>query len=212
MTIEHDNLDNLLERARTTEADLRTKLDAARASIAEIDVQRADQAYAAHTGDDAAKKTIEKLNRKRADAQIEIESLEKAIEEAGRRVNAAEREAAEAAERERARAVLERVGEFRRSAKAVDAALAAAVAEYAKLRESLDAIHQLGCSSPTTAQLRSLGQRAAMTALMGSDPQIEHLAPRERRTLGELADEWGGCIEDWAARRIGAAALKVIAA
>jgi len=198
-----------LEHARTTEAGLRTKLDEARAVLPEIDAQLEQRSFAAHTGDEAAKRALEKLSRKKAEQTAEIESLAIALKEAGRRVAAAEHEAALAAERELAHAVLNHLAEFKRAGKAVDEALATAVSEYAKARKCLVEMNALGCTSPTITQLRSLGNRAAMTALMGSDLQIEHLAPRERVTLAEIVNTWSARVEHWATARTGEPAKEV---
>jgi hypothetical protein len=195
---------HLLEQARETETRLRTTLDAARAALVEIDAERASRAFSAHTSaDDLGRRALEKLNRKKTDLLAETGSLEIALEEAQRRVKDAERDAELSAERERARAVLNYVAEFKRAAKAIDDGFAKAVAEYGKLRAALLEMHALGCTSPTLMQLKSLGHRAAMTALMGSDLALEHLAPRERRHFGDLIGEWSARIEHWAAQRIG---------
>ncbi|MGB7099982.1 MAG: hypothetical protein WBD95_14620, partial [Xanthobacteraceae bacterium] len=93
MTVENENMPTAIETAKAVRAELQAKLDQTRAELADIDKQRAEHAYGAHTGNDVAKKTLEKLNRKRFDTLADIEGLETAIQVAGERVKAAERDA-----------------------------------------------------------------------------------------------------------------------
>ena len=192
-----------LEKAHATRDVIRAKLDTARSDLTTLDDRRKALSFAAHSEGGVAKKELDGLNKHRAIAVAEIESLEIAVVEASRRVDDAHRDAdlqVEAEKAERALAIRESLA--RRAAK-LDKALAALAEEgnafHAELRELN---HTVGCRSPNEFQFQSLGERAVKSALMFSPFKIEHIAPGERRTFVEVLAAWGVMIERWAHDRL----------
>ena len=200
MTVENENMPTAIETAKAVRAELQAKLDQTRAELADIDKQRAEHAYGAHTGNDVAKKTLEKLNRKRFDTLADIEGLETAIQVAGERVKAAERDAKLAElEAHAERAMQIGAGLVERGRK-LDQALAIIAEESRAFEADLRELNnRLGCSHPSENQLAALGTRAFKAALMFTPLQLEHLAPHERgHKFTGLASTWSETIARWA--------------
>lgn len=198
-----DELNAKLDQARVIEAELREKLVKAQTELQTIDADQKTLAYGANTGNESARRSLEKLNKRKIEISTDIDNLKTAVTEAEQRVAAAEKEVRVEAEHERARAALALLGEFRSCGKAVDDALDAAVAKYGRLREILFELHRLGFANPTIAQLAALGRRAVMTRFMGTDLQVEHLAPSARRSMNDLIGEYAANIESRAKYRAG---------
>ena len=114
-----------VEESRRIVAELENKLAAAEARAVELQTERRRLSFAANTGDGAAEKRLKALNTEAAHINLDIENVRSAIDEAKRRLAAAERDEAMAAARENAEAALK----HRRSAGCsaaheIDAALA----------------------------------------------------------------------------------------
>ena len=82
-----------LGQAEAVRGELDSKLFEAKRELAELDARRMAVSFEAYTGGDLAKKQLDRANKERIGLLNSIEELEAALAEAGRRVDAAEREA-----------------------------------------------------------------------------------------------------------------------
>src|SRR5579872_6550140 len=85
---------NTSEEARRVVAELENKLAAAEARAAELQAERRRLSFDANTGDGSAEKKLKALNTESAHITLDIENLRSALEEAKRRLAAAERDEA----------------------------------------------------------------------------------------------------------------------
>src|SRR5271154_3910154 len=81
-----------LRAAESVRDGLRAKLDDAKVALALVDDRRRDISFSAHVQGGEHRETLNKLNKDRGVKVAEIESLEVAIVEAGRRVADAQRD------------------------------------------------------------------------------------------------------------------------
>jgi hypothetical protein len=182
-------------------ADMRDKLERAQAELPAIDAERAKHAFAAATGSEPAKRALDKLNRRKVEIIVEIETLEAALVEANRRGEAAQRDAQLAEQSVNAERALQIGAGLLDRARKLDEALAVVVAESKAIEADIRELnHRLGCKNPHEYQFASLGTRAFKAALMFSPLKLEHLAPNQRRTFTELAVGWSETIATWASR------------
>jgi hypothetical protein len=181
-----------VEESRRIVADLESKFAAAEARAVELQTERRRLSFAANTGDGAAEKRLKALNTEAAHINLDIENIRSAIEEATRRLAAAERDEAMAAAKENALAARKLADSIAARGKRIDAAFDAARAELEGLKSDTDELHKLGFTHPRGEQISVLGGLALATALMGLPikAQRDHLAPRERRSFSELCTAW----------------------
>ena len=153
-----------------------------------MNVERRRLAFDANTGDGKARKDLDKLNAKRATADLEIENVRSAIDEAKRRLAAAERDEQTAKAREDASAALVIGDRLVERAAKIDAALATAREEMQAYKRDVDALHITGCAAPTAQQFLTFGGLAVTAFTMQLPVKVdrEFLAPRERRTFTDL--------------------------
>lgn len=187
-----------LQTAEQTRDDLRRKLDDTRKVLAALDDARRAIAFEAHSKGGDAKASLDKMGKQRIGLLDSIETLECALLEASRKIEAASAEVAMAEHVKKAERALEIAAGLIERAKKIDAALAAIVSESNALESDFRELnHSLGCTSPNEHQFASLGVRALKAAMMFSPLKIEHLAPNERHTFSELAHGWSATIERW---------------
>ena len=199
MTVENESMPTAIETAKAVRAEIETKLEHAKAELPAIDAERAGHAFAAATGSEPAKRALDKLNRRKVEMILEIETLEAALLEANRRGEAAERDAQLAELAAHAERALQIGGGLVDRARKVDEALAVIVAESKAIEADIRELnHRLGCKNPHEYQFASLGTRAFHAALMFSPLKLEHLAPNQRHTFTELAVKWSATIARWA--------------
>ena len=183
-----------VEKAAVVRAALRTKLDAARTTLAGLDDERKAIAFAAHTGDAAAEKTLTALNKKRQAAADDVAMIEVAHHEAAKRLADIELEIANAEElaillEQTTRATEIASGITGRAAR-IDTALASVVAEVSAWRDEIVELNGLGVTYPNASHLASYGTRALAAAIQFSilKDAVEFQAPHERRKFAEIAD------------------------
>jgi hypothetical protein len=190
-----------IDEARQVLADLEGKLAAASAREIELATEGRRLAYAAETGNEAAKKAVAKFDQEAFALDRSKKSLGHAILE-GRRLLAEEERAAER-ERlaENAAAAMQLADSMAARGQRIDAAFEVARAELEAFKADLDGLHGLGISHPRGEQFAVLGGRALATSLMGLPLRAErdHLAPRERTSFTSLADGWAAGVRNWAA-------------
>jgi hypothetical protein len=186
------------EDQREILAGLEAKLAEATGRATELQTERRRISFAANTGDAAARKALDAANAASGSIAIEIENLQSAIDEAKRRVDAAERGEVREALAENARRAVTIGEHIKQRGRKLDELANGLFAEAEALREDLATLHGLGCAYPSHFQLQSLGERALKSAAMASPFKIEHLAPRERRSFGEMTTVFAETIARWA--------------
>jgi hypothetical protein len=181
-----------VEESRRIVADLEGKAAAAEARAVELQTERRRLSFDANTGDETARKALDKLNKEAATAGLEVENIRSAIEEAKRRLSAAERDEAMAAARENAGRAAEIADRIAERGPRIDEAFVKARAELEGLKSDVDELHKLGITHPRGEQLEVLCGLALSTHLMllPIKAQRDHLAPRERRSFSELFTGW----------------------
>ena len=191
-----------VEEARRIVAELENKLAAAEARAVELQTERRRLSFDANTGDGAAEKGLKALNTEAAHINLDIENIRSAIDEAKRRLAAAERDEAMAAARDNAEAALVIGNRLVERAAKIDAALATAREEMLAYKRDVDALHLTGCAAPTAQQFLTFGGLAVTAFTMQLPVKVDRdfLAPRERRTFTELTSAWRDGVTNWAAR------------
>ena len=169
----------------------------------DLQTERRRLSFAANTGDGAAAKGLKALNTEAAHIRSRHrECSQSAIDEAKRRLAAAERDEAMAAARENAEAALVIGNRLLERAAKIDAALATAREEMLAYKRDVDALHLTGCAAPTAQQFLTFGGLAVATFTMHLPVKVDRdfLAPRERRTFTEITSSWRDGVTNWAAR------------
>lgn len=189
-----------VEEARRIAAELENKLAAAEARAVELQTERRRISFDANTGDGAAEKRLRALNADAAHINLDIENVRSAIDEAKRRLAAAERDEAMAAARDNAEAALVIGNRLVERAEKIDAALATAREEMLAYKRDVDALHITGCAAPTAQQFLTFGGLAVTSFTMQLPVKVDRdfLAPRERRTFTEITSSWRDGVARWA--------------
>jgi hypothetical protein len=112
-----------IEQAEGIVANLQKKREALVARGVELGEQRMKLAFGAHTGDEAARKKLDAINREAALQDSELRSLDAAVAEALKRADAAHQAEARKQEQERARAVWNLAARMCERGPVIDAAL-----------------------------------------------------------------------------------------
>ena len=166
----------------------------------DLQTERRRLSFDANTGDGAAEKRLKALNTEAAHINLDIENIRSAIDEAKRRLAAAERDEAMAAARENAEAALVISNRLVERAAKIDAALATAREEMLAYKRDVDALHLTGCAAPTGQQFLTFGGLAVTAFTMQLPVKVDRdfLAPRERRTFTDLTSSWRAGVARWA--------------
>jgi len=191
-----------LEAARATVADLEAKLAETRASLATIEARLDETALPAHTGDVAAKSSLDKLAKERATLRGTIDGLERAIASAVKQVAVAEAAERDAAERDKAKRALAMLDTFEERAVRLQASLQAFIAEYGRLTADFNKLDALGYAPTSYPLVRVNMRNATMTKLMFTDLQGDFLAPKDRRDFAAVIAGWSAAIRARAGARL----------
>jgi hypothetical protein len=189
------------QSARETLAALTEKLaESDRLSI-ELATEAESIALAAFTGDDAARRRLDKLNSQRTAHGLEATNLKAAIRRQEAVVAEAERAEARAAAAANPKEVVAVAERFATRGKAIDAAFAAARAELLALYADANELHRLGVRHPRHEQISANGSLAIVTHLMSLPFKVErdHLAAREHKDFDSLCSGWADSIARGAA-------------
>jgi hypothetical protein len=195
--------------AEHTLANLRQKRDALVAHGVELGEQRTKLAFAAHTGDQAARKRLDKINAEAALHDSELRSLDSAIAEGTARVERARQAEERAQGREIAKELLKRAARLVELAQSLDDAAAIRVECSRVISEELQTMrqiaHGLGVFLPSEQQFLSLGSRAEVTSLMEMPFHriVERIAPNERRSHSSYVQPWRDAIAKGCAALLG---------
>jgi hypothetical protein len=191
-----------VETARKTLNDLQTKLADSRAWADKIAETIESVSFAAHTGDAKARNRLDELHGQQSMAEQEAASLEIAIAEGRRRMQAAV--AAELDEQERAKATraLALLDGFTARGEALQQSLDKFLSQYAELSTDFHELDKLGYAPTTWALVKINMQKAVATALQFTDLRQEFLAPHERRTFGAVVAGWASHVRMRAEARL----------
>jgi hypothetical protein len=178
-----------VQNAEQILVDLKVKRQQAAARKSEIAQERKSLAYAARAdGDVKAGKRLDALNLEGATIAGEVESLDAAIAEATRRLEAARQAEALEEDRANARELRKVLGELEGHGRKVDEALAALVASSRDFDETLNRMHRLGNEYPSDGQVFTNAVNVIWTALMQIPWHREFhvLAPHQKRSFAEM--------------------------
>jgi hypothetical protein len=135
---------NAIELARGVVAELLVKHDALEERKEQLEAERDEIAYEAHTGNDKARAKLTRLNREVAEIDAEMASFDAAVREAEKRVIEAQGIERAEIERQRAMQALKRGRHMLDGLKAADRALAEMFAALHDVRAEISELHKLG--------------------------------------------------------------------
>jgi hypothetical protein len=205
---------NKIEKAEAVLADLTAQREELIAKGHDLEERRQEISYSAHTGSKKERAQLDQINSEAITWEYELKGLDSAIQEATKRLAAADAAQAQAQDKENARALRAVVDEFLSHAIALDEAFATVSKEATALEETLKTIHFLGSAFPSRAQLDALGARALKTALMQTPwrREFETMPPGARQSFAALVGQWADRIEaNHVAPRIGALEIEKVA-
>jgi DNA repair exonuclease SbcCD ATPase subunit len=184
---------NDIETAERTIAQLRDQRDRAAERFTAIGAEREQLRFDAHVNNSKeAKAKLAKLVDEEVALNGTVQSLDGALAEANKRLNAAREAANREAAKKNAKQIRKLLESFASSAHDADDALAAFADAAAAMREALSRAHSLGVSFPTHQQLLSLGKYCLLTALGGTpwSHEFEVISPSQRRSFGDTVATW----------------------
>jgi DNA polymerase III gamma/tau subunit len=190
--------------AQKTLADLEQKLADARARHDEAQSEAKEIAFAAHTGEADARKRLDRLHAESAKIAAEVLSLEAAIVEARRRVDAALAAESDDIARDKAERAIALLDAFAKRGAELDAALGAFLERYADLTRDVRQLEALGYSPSTSALIAKNMQSAVATKLQFTELRQAFLAPHERRNFVDVIEGWGRSVRMRATARLNA--------
>src|SRR5262249_16476161 len=150
------------------------------ASRANDEAAMAAVSYQAHTGNcPKSAAELQTLRERAVRGDVEARNLDSAIEEAKRRVSAAQEAEARAEELRVAEELLELSQMMREAGKKCDAALRMLAEGSSELRKIVQATNQRGLGNPSAAQLQALGSRAILGMIINSPyaKDFPHISP-----------------------------------
>jgi hypothetical protein len=179
------------------------------ARVAEISNERQAIGFDVHANaDPKARQRLDALNAETVSVDGELQSLDAAVSEAQRRLEAARRDLAMREDRENAKAVKKTLVHLLKLAEKADEHLAAFGAISAEIKVTVDGLHALGQAMPNHAQVQTFCALATSSVLMhlpwARTAEFRHLAPSERRTFGGLFAGWAAAANRDLDLRIGA--------
>jgi chromosome segregation ATPase len=168
--------------------------------------QREQVAFAAHTGDKAAKARLADINLEDISLGSNIASVEAALTVA--RANLATAKAAEAQANDKVKALQlrEKLKKFVELGMNLDDCFADFKSAATEMKQVLDDIHNLGQVSPTAQMFKVNCDLAFKTAVQGTpfwSQDFPAMAPSQRKTFKSLVDSWSANIEANIAARLG---------
>jgi hypothetical protein len=199
-----------VEQAESTLATLRQKRGQLVAHGHSLGEDAGKISYSAHTGDQAARKRLDKLNAEITLHDSELRSLNAAIAEATARLEKTRAAEAHAESREVARELIKRAAALVVQAQSLDDANSIRVEASNAIRDELMEMralaHGLGVFVPSDEQFLALGMRADMTAGMKTPfarEVAEHLPPNQRRDHMSYVSQWRATIAKGCAALLG---------
>ena len=180
------------EAARVTLAQLNEKLAEFDRRAIELENEATGISLAAMTGDAAARKRLDALNRERSAHELESRNIKSAIRAQEAVVAEAERAEAMAGMRAKAEETALLAAEYAELGPGIDADFSRAAEKLERAKQIMDRLDVLGASRPRHEQISVLSGLALTTHLMRLPirTEREHLAPRERHTFAEIYAGW----------------------
>ena len=189
---------NEVEKARAVQSGLEGKRVAALKSLAEVDDVRATLAFDAHVSGGEPAKRLKALDAERVRIAADIESLNSALSEAGRRIATAQEAARREDERRRKKEALPLVKRQKELGRSIAAGLLAARECLREFKQNMSELALLGAPVAGGALVEVNLTRALDSALAGLHPKARPVAPTDRHEFSELADSWMISVEGWA--------------
>jgi hypothetical protein len=175
--------------------------------------QRVQLAFGAHTGDAAARKKLDTINREAALHDSELRSLDCAIAEATKRVERARQDEERAANRQQAEEARKHVDELAKCFPYLDRHLAEAARALIAIHDGIAKLHQAGFAFPSDHQIR-IGIASVLQTWAHSLPRswhdqlrdgFEFLAPGRRQTAIQYWNAIEGSLSNSIRQRAGEA-------
>jgi hypothetical protein len=168
--------------------------------------QREQVAFAAHTGDKAAKARLADINLEEISLGSNIASVEAALTVARANLVNAKAAEAQASDKANALALREKLKKFVELGLILDDCFADFVSAAKEMKITLDDIHSLGQVAPTAQQFKVNADLAFKTAIQSTpfwSQEMPFLAPNQRKNFRELVSSWSANIEANIAARLG---------
>jgi hypothetical protein len=175
---------------------------------AELADERGRVALGAHTGDKKSRSRLDEINVAAAKFTSEFASVEAAIVQAEKNLDAARQVEAGAADREKAKAIAALNAKLKDELANADDAFADAIGSVLSARALLMEMHALGVGSPTDPMFRINAVACIKTALQNlpqpwiSDFEFSRLAPSQKKNFKPLAEGWCNQIANQIAERL----------
>lgn len=180
-------------------ATVKTLEDARRKLIqdqAELADERGRVALRAHTGDKKSRTRLDEINIASAKFASEFASIEAAIIEANKNLDAAQAAEAQAADRTKAEQIAALNAKLKEELDDADDAFADAISSVLSARALLMEMHTLGVTSPTDQMFRINSVAAIKTVIQLlpqpwiNDFEFARLAPSQKKAFKPLAIAW----------------------
>lgn len=180
-------------------ATVKTLEDARRKLIqdqAEFADERGRVALRAHTGDKKSRTRLDEINIASAKFASEFASIEAAIIEANKNLDAAQAAEAQAADRTKAEQIAALNAKLKEELDDADDAFADAISSVLSARALLMEMHTLGVTSPTDQMFRINSVAAIKTVIQLlpqpwiNDFEFARLAPSQKKAFKPLAIAW----------------------
>jgi hypothetical protein len=179
---------------------------------AELENERGRVALGAHTGDKKARQRLDEINSKAIAFASEFASVEAAINEATKNLDAARKAEALAADKAAALQLREAIVEFVEECNELDASLEDMAFHANAAKDKLDRIHQLGALAPTSEQFRVNGANCFKSALMKTgwkkEFEFEHIPAHRLQSFRILVSGWASMLMKDVERRLGEPAAR----
>jgi hypothetical protein len=180
------------------------------AVAARYDVERRAIAFAACTGDAAAVTKLKDLNDATVLNHCERETVEVAVQEASDRLQAARQQVSQAAEREKAYELREKLKQFVEQGEQVDDALWDLLQSLTTMIRLLNEMRQLGHQSAPTAEQFRICTVMSIKSMLQELPQVwtrdfefQRLSPSQKKKFGDLIPGWQAQVEKTIAAKLG---------
>jgi hypothetical protein len=206
--------ENSTEAAEKVLADLVAKRDSVAQARAADEAAMADVAFEAHTGDQRAEAKLETLKERVLRKDLELRSIDSAVQVAKEKVALAQAEEAKANEKRVALEIQRLTKELREAGKLADEGLAMFLDATNAMHHVVSRFSSLGLGNPSAVQFVSLGERAVRTVLMETvfRRAFEHLGPAERKSFGSFTAEWAAMLDKATAAKLEQTKQKEVAA
>jgi hypothetical protein len=200
-----------VERAEQTLASLEDKRKALVIKATELDAERKQIAFAAHSGSEPkARARLDKINLEHATFASEMNSLTEAIAEANTRLNAAQAVEALAADRAKAQQIAGLKTAFVENGINAGDALSDFIGSILEMKQQRDDMEALGIKAPTSRQFQVNAIIAIKTILQTlPSPWVNELQDwrlllhPQRQSFKDITADWDAMITGQIAARFG---------